>query len=92
MPPRIPGAGLRFGKSRNYSTASTSPPIARAARPRKWPLRLAVAGGIIGGGYAYDRNFNASAISRSLRTAYIGILCTLDCEYSWFLSGQISGS
>lgn len=35
---------------------------------------------VVGTAYVYDRQFNASAVARSLRTGYIGVLCTLDCE------------
>ena len=48
----------------------TVPPVAR--RARKWPKRIGVVLALGGGVYAYDKVFNASALSRSLRTGYIG--------------------
>jgi hypothetical protein len=58
--------------------------------PRRWPRRLAIGTAVVGAGYVYDRQFNASAITRSLRTGYIGVLCTLDCEF--LLQSALQGS
>ncbi|WVO18224.1 hypothetical protein L204_105931 [Cryptococcus depauperatus] len=41
---------------------------------------MGVTGGLL---YLYDREFNASALSRSLRTGYIGILCTIDYKINF---------
>ncbi|WVQ81633.1 hypothetical protein IAT38_003757 [Cryptococcus sp. DSM 104549] len=54
-----------------------------SSRGRKWATRAAVTGAIVGGLYVYDRQFNASAVLRSLRTGYIGILCTLDYKINF---------
>ncbi|WVN91171.1 uncharacterized protein L203_106426 [Cryptococcus depauperatus CBS 7841] len=41
---------------------------------------MGVTGGLL---YLYDKEFNASALSRSLRTGYIGILCTIDYKINF---------
>lgn len=53
----------------NGSSASLPP---KRKQRSTWTQRLLVLGLIGGGVYAYDKKFNASAITRSLRTGYIG--------------------
>lgn len=63
-----------FASSRSFIRhASTSTP-ARPARSRtaRWARRSAVVLAIGGGVYVYDREMNASAITRSVKTGWIG--------------------
>ncbi|RSH78956.1 uncharacterized protein EHS24_001879 [Apiotrichum porosum] len=64
----------------NGSSASLPP---KRKQRSTWTQRLLVLGLIGGGVYAYDKKFNASAITRSLRTGYIGLLCTLDYKLNF---------
>ncbi|BEI98336.1 hypothetical protein CcaverHIS631_0306350 [Cutaneotrichosporon cavernicola] len=58
---------------------SAAPPF-----PRRSPLRIAAFVAVAAGGiYLFDRECNASALSRSLRTGYIGLLCTLDYKINF---------
>lgn len=69
--------------------ASSTPPPGSTAeytprpRSRRWPRRLAIVLAVGAAGYGYDKTFNASAITRSLRTGYIGLLCALDYKITF---------
>ncbi|WVQ94794.1 hypothetical protein IAU59_001877 [Kwoniella sp. CBS 9459] len=65
------------------SSSSTSTPTPPRSRSAKWARRAAITGGIGLGLYVYDKQFNASAVTRSLRTGYIGLLCTLDYKINF---------
>ncbi|KAL0247555.1 hypothetical protein I308_103625 [Cryptococcus tetragattii IND107] len=66
----------------------SSTPIRHATRQNRskftiWARRLAIlaaGGGVV---YVCDKEINASALTRSLRTGYIGILCTLDYKINF---------
>ncbi|KAK8843490.1 hypothetical protein IAR55_007150 [Kwoniella newhampshirensis] len=78
---------LHFPSSSTSSTITPPPSTVqvgyRARSTSKWVKRVGVIGVVGGGLYLVDREFNASAITRSLRTAYIGILCTLDYKINF---------
>jgi aarF domain-containing kinase len=58
-------------------------PKIRTRKPRKWPRRL-VYFTIIGGGlWATDKYYNASSITRSLRTFYTGLVIGLDYKINF---------
>ena len=54
-----------------------------APRRRRWARRLVVAGAVLGTGYVADRQFNASALARSLRTFRTGLLIGLDYKINF---------
>ncbi|KAL7421425.1 hypothetical protein Q5752_004311 [Cryptotrichosporon argae] len=66
-------------------TTSPPPPPAGPARSRaaRWVRRTAVVVGIGAAGYVYDKQFNYSAVTRSLRTGWIGLVCTLDYKINF---------
>ncbi|WRT68836.1 uncharacterized protein IL334_005817 [Kwoniella shivajii] len=76
--------GRRFASSRAES------PITRS-RSAKWARRGVIMGVVFTGLYVYDRQFNASAITRSMKTAYIGVLCTLDSDKIEALHERVAG-
>ncbi|ODN75109.1 hypothetical protein L202_06324 [Cryptococcus amylolentus CBS 6039] len=65
------------------SPASSTRPNHRRSRGQVWGRRLLIAGALGGTLYVYDKEYNASAVGRSLRTAYIGIVCTLDYKINF---------
>ncbi|KAK1921885.1 putative mitochondrion protein [Papiliotrema laurentii] len=78
---------LRESAKRSRSVHTTSsPPLAtttRSIRSRKWAKTAAIAIVVGGTVYTYDRAFNASAFSRSLKTGWIGLVCTLDYKINF---------
>ncbi|WVF67199.1 hypothetical protein IAT40_001947 [Kwoniella sp. CBS 6097] len=72
----------RFASTTTSTSSSTTntPPRSKSA---KWGRRAIITGGVGLGLYVYDRQFNASAVTRSLRTGYIGLLCTLDYKINF---------
>ncbi|KAK6904491.1 Atypical/ABC1/ABC1-B protein kinase [Kwoniella mangroviensis CBS 10435] len=90
IPPiRIPSSTAsttRFTCSRSRQFASSQIPTPKSqprSRGSKWAKRGAVVGVVVSGLWVYDHQFNASAVTRSLRTAYIGLLCTLDYKINF---------
>ncbi|OXB36500.1 aarF domain-containing kinase [Cryptococcus neoformans] len=77
--PFRPGASF----PRVSSTSTRQVPGQEKSKFTIWARRIAILGA--GGGvvYVYDREVNASALTRSLRTGYIGILCTLDYKINF---------
>ncbi|WWC97778.1 hypothetical protein V866_004665 [Kwoniella sp. B9012] len=76
----------RLTGSRSRQFASSQIPIPKAqprSRSSKWARRGAVAGVVVSGLWVYDNQLNASAVTRSIRTAYIGLLCTLDYKINF---------
>ncbi|WVQ76577.1 hypothetical protein IAR50_006249 [Cryptococcus sp. DSM 104548] len=84
---------LRHSLPKGVCSVASQPPRApspassgskgRRSRGQVWGRRLLMTGALGGGLYVYDKEFNASAVGRSLRTAYIGILCTLDYKINF---------
>lgn len=74
-----PGAKL----PRVFSTSIRQVPRQEKSKFTIWARRLAILGA--GGGvvYIYDKEVNASALTRSLRTGYIGFV--LSCLVFWGL-------
>jgi aarF domain-containing kinase len=58
---------------------TVKPPFTR----RRWVRRLAVLGAVLGTGYAVDKQFNASSITRSAWTFYTGLLIGLDYKINF---------
>ncbi|EIW66956.1 hypothetical protein TREMEDRAFT_34176 [Tremella mesenterica DSM 1558] len=52
-------------------------------RVTRWGKRIGIGLSIGGVGYLLDKDFNASAISRSLRTAAVGVICTVDYKINF---------
>ncbi|GMK56670.1 hypothetical protein CspeluHIS016_0305100 [Cutaneotrichosporon spelunceum] len=74
MRPRpIPIRLLHTSVSRYPRCTHSTPSTRRVVRRARWRA-VAAAALAAGGAYLYDREFNASALSRSLRTGYIGLL------------------
>ncbi|WWC64250.1 uncharacterized protein I303_106859 [Kwoniella dejecticola CBS 10117] len=69
-------------RTRIRFNSTTALPKTRS-RGAKWARRGALTGVAVAGLWAYDNQFNASAVTRSLRTAYIGLLCTLDYKINF---------
>ncbi|ORY29120.1 putative mitochondrion protein [Naematelia encephala] len=68
---------------RQYAaSASASAP----KRQRRWVRRSVVSVGLVGGLYLADRELNASALTRSLRTGWIGLICTIDYKINFIPS------
>nr|XP_019009613.1 Atypical/ABC1/ABC1-B protein kinase [Kwoniella pini CBS 10737]OCF48394.1 Atypical/ABC1/ABC1-B protein kinase [Kwoniella pini CBS 10737] len=65
-----------------FNSSSATPPKPRS-RGTKWAQRGAITAGIITGLWVCDDKLNASAVTRSLKTAYIGLLCTLDYKINF---------
>ncbi|WWC91410.1 uncharacterized protein L201_006355 [Kwoniella dendrophila CBS 6074] len=72
---------IRFN-STNTSTTTEIPKSSRS-RSAKWARRSLVTGVVVGGLWTYDNQFNASAVYRSLITAYIGLVCTIDYKINF---------
>ena len=85
-----------FSTARRFASSSSPQPPPPVRRSRRWLRGLTVVVVLGGGVYAYDKQFNASALSRSIRTGWIGcvlvlllrtqltrpsLLCTVDCEH-----------
>lgn len=72
-------------------TAFTPPDPAKLAKPkpprpsrrRRWPRRLLWLSAVIGAGYVVDRNWNASSITRSLRTFETGLIIGIDYKINF---------
>ncbi|ODN88455.1 Atypical/ABC1/ABC1-B protein kinase [Cryptococcus wingfieldii CBS 7118] len=88
---RIPRPYIRHALPRGISpfasqqmpppSPASSKPNNRRSRGQVWGRRLLIAGALGGTLYVYDKEYNASAVGRSLRTAYIGVQttdCTID--------------
>ncbi|WVQ64100.1 uncharacterized protein L199_002259 [Kwoniella botswanensis] len=88
-PIRIPSSTVdtsRFTWSRSRRFASSQIPTPKSqhrSRSSKWARRGAVAVMVVSGLWVYDNQLNASAVTRSVRTAYIGLLCTLDYKINF---------
>ena len=83
--PRIPARHLQTERF----SAFTPPDPAKLGKPpqprkrRKWPRRLIYLTVIGGVAYASDRQFNASSLTRSLRTFYTGLVIGLDYKINF---------
>ncbi|ORX38948.1 mitochondrion protein [Kockovaella imperatae] len=75
--------GCLLNVSRRTFATSPLKPKPIQGRSRRWIRRTGIVILIGGGVYAYDKQFNASALSRSLRTGWIGLVCTLDYKINF---------
>lgn len=59
------------------------PKAPKPPRRRKWPRRLLLLSALLGLGLVYDRQWNASSVTRSLRTFQTGLLIGLDYKVNF---------
>lgn len=77
----------QFQPARPINPADLPKPKARKVKPpftrRKWVRGLFAVSAIVGTGYVLDRQFNASALTRSFRTFKTGLLIGIDYKINF---------
>ncbi|EON66196.1 Atypical/ABC1 protein kinase [Coniosporium apollinis CBS 100218] len=67
----------------NPANLPKPPPPRRPRKPRRWPHRLLYLSAILGAAYVVDTQWNASSITRSLRTFKTGLLIGADYKLNF---------
>ncbi|KAF1975559.1 ABC1-domain-containing protein [Bimuria novae-zelandiae CBS 107.79] len=82
-----PVHSAQFQPARPINPADLPRPKPRNIKPpfrrRKWVRRLFVLSSVLGAGYLLDRQFNASALTRSFRTFKTGLIIGLDYKINF---------
>lgn len=76
------GFSAQLTNSRNFATKVSSPSTA-SPKSSRWWRRSLILGAVGGSIYAYDNQFNSSALTRTLRSGYILSLIAVDYKLNF---------